>query len=34
MQRIKNETEGLLIEMLYAAAYCGALFALIELIVR
>ena len=33
MQRVKNEAEGLLAETLCAAVYCGALFALIVLIV-
>ena len=34
MQKMKAEAEGLLAEILCAAAYCGALFALIVLIVR
>lgn len=34
MRNRKNEAEGLLIETLYAAAYCGVLFALVFLIVR
>ena len=34
MQRVKNEAKRLLVETLFAAGYCGAIFALVVLIVR
>jgi hypothetical protein len=34
MRNKKNEVEGLMTEVVYAAIYCGALFALVFLIAR